>query len=156
MKTILPLALLTSALLLPLGCSTTSRPPPTDDQVERLTRIATVAEIAAYTGAGYYLLEHPGERDKVQIAITALDALSSTNGFNGAALQQALSTLPIKEFKSEKGSLLVGAAVLLYESELSRLTPIDQGPLVMLVSARVKNGLQRALDQTGGSSASPK
>jgi hypothetical protein len=133
------------SLLLP-GCATA--PKPTDDQVDRLNRIATVAEIAAYTGAGFWLVEHPTERDKVQLAITALDALSSTNGFNGAALQQALSTLPLKELKSEKGSLLVGAAVLLYETEFSRMTPIEQGPLVAIVSARVKSGLQRALDQT--------
>lgn len=145
-----PLPLLTLGLgLWTLGLSgCASTPKPTEDQVERISRAATVAEIAAYTGAGFWLLEHPGDRDKVTLAISALDGLSSTNGYSGLALAQALSILPIKELKGEKGSLLVGAAVLLYETELSRLTPIEQGPYVAIMTGRIRAGLQRALDQT--------
>ncbi len=132
------------ALWLP-GCATA---PPAEDEVARLHRVATVAEIAAYTGAGYWLLEHPNDREKITIAVAALDALSSTNGFSAAALHKALLTLPISELKSDKGALLVGGAVLLYEAELNRLTPIHQGPYVAVVTGRVRAGLQRALDQT--------
>ena len=129
------------------GCASTPKAPKEDD-LQRMTQAATVAEIAAYTGAGYWLVEHPNDRGKIEMAITALDALSATNGFNGAALSQALSGLPIKELKSQQGSLLIGAAVLLYETELTRLTPIDQGPYVAVISGRIRAGLQRALDQT--------
>ncbi len=150
MKTCAPvLLILQFCLVLLCGCASAPRPAPAPaDEVTRISQVATVAEIAAYTGAGYWLLDHPKERDKVTLAVAALDALSSTNGFNGAALTQALASLPISQFKSEKGTLLVGAAVLLYETEFSRLTPIEQGPYVAVVASRVRAGLQRALDQT--------
>lgn len=143
-----PLAmLLTLGMAFLSGCAST--PKPEEREMQRLSHAATVAELAAYTGAGYWLLDHPKDRDKITMAVLALEALSATNGFNAIALHQALSSLPIKELKSEKGSLFVGAAVLLYEAELSRMTPIDQGPYVAVISSRVRAGLLRALEQTG-------
>lgn len=137
------------ALLVSSGCSSTPRnSAQPEDGVQRMARVATVAELAAYTGAGYWLLEHPQDRDKVGMVVLALDQLGSTNGFNALALHQALSALPVKELKSDKGALIVGAAVLLYETELSRLTPIEQNTYVAIVASRVRSGLNRALEQT--------
>lgn len=135
------LCILSLCLSLWTGCATTS-----NDRTA-IERIGNVAELAAYTGAALHLVDHPEGAGRIGLAINALDNLASTNGFNAIALSQALSQLPIKELSGEKGHILIGAAVLLYEAELSQLTPIEQPPYVQAVATRVRAGLYRALQQ---------
>lgn len=117
------------------GCST-AQPTSQSD------RLANIAELAAYTGTALWLVDHPADAPKFQAAAVALGGLGAGDP---VALQQILSTLPLKELKGEKGAIIIGAAILLYESELPHLTPIDQASLAAVVARRVQSGINRAL-----------
>ena len=138
MKSYLLIAAL--ALALNTGCSVFKATEPTGAQ--RVERVAAIAELAAYTGTALRLVDHPEDRAKFQ---AASDALAATTTGDSAALQRVLATLPVKELKGEKGAVIIGAAVLLYETELKRLTTIDQTSLAGAVSKSVRSGIARAL-----------
>lgn len=141
------LALIAAGFALILsGCSTTGAggPAGATNEAARIERIAGVAEVAAYSGAGYWLLDHPQDRDKFAAAIAALGAVTG----DPVEFRNALGGLPVKELKGDKGALIVGAAVLLYETEFAQLTHIDQRSAVAVVARHVRAGLARALEQT--------
>jgi RecA/RadA recombinase len=139
MKVILLLAALT--LTVNTGCSI-FKAPTEASAADRIERIGAVAELAAYTGTALWLTEHPGDRAKFQ---AAADALAAATTGDLVVLQKVLASLPVKELKGEKGAIIIGAAILLYETELSRLTKIDQASAVAVVSAKVRAGITRAL-----------
>ena len=120
-----------------VGCSTTQ--PGSGSQTER---IGNLVELAAYTGTAVWLVDHPGDAPKFRAAAIALGALTTGDPI---ALHQILSTLPIKELKSEKGAIIIGVAILLYEAELPHLTPINQASLAALVAKRIQSGINLAL-----------
>lgn len=122
------------------GCSIFKPSQPTDAQ--RIARVSAIAELAAYTGTALRLTDHPEDRAKFQ---AASDSLAASTSNDPAALQRVLAALPVKELKGEKGAVIVGAAVLLYEAELSRLTSIDQTSLAAAVSVSIRSGINRAL-----------
>lgn len=135
---------ISSLLLCALLCSCSIFKAPTETGAQRIERIGAVAELAAYTGTALRLVDHPEDRAKFQ---AAADALAGVTAGDTAALQRVLASLPVKELKGEKGAIIVGAAILLYETELKRLTQIDQASAVAVVSKKVRDGIARALAQ---------
>lgn len=132
--------ILASVIISLCGCSIFKPAQPTETQ--RIERVAAIAELAAYTGTALRLVDHPEDRPKF---LAASDALAAATTTDPAALQRVLATLPVKELRGEKGAVIVGAAVLLYETELKRLTSIDQSSFVGAVSKSVRSGIARAL-----------
>lgn len=135
--------LILCVLLSLTGCSI-FRPATEPTAAQRIERVSAIAELAAYTGTAVRLVDHPEDRAKFQ---AAADALGAASAGDSTALQRVLSTLPVKELKGDKGAIIIGAAVLLYETELKRLTTIDQTSLVGAVSASIRAGITRALTQ---------
>ena len=125
------------------GCSI-FKPTTEPTAAQRIERISAIAELAAYTGTAVRLSDHPEDRVKFQ---AAADALGAATAGDTAALQRVLSTLPVKELKGDKGAIIIGAAILLYEAEVKRSTTIDQTSLVGAVSASIRAGITRALAQ---------
>jgi hypothetical protein len=135
MKTISIILLL--ACLSLVGCSTV---PP-----NQTAQLAGIAEVAAFTGTAYYLADHPEKAPLFEAAKQALDGLINDGNSDPAAFSKALSALPIKELKGDKGVIVVGAAVILWDTYASQVTTLDQKQKVMPVVIAVRNGLARAL-----------
>lgn len=124
------------------GCSI-FKPVTEPTEAQRVERVAAIAELAAYTGTAVWIVDHPADRIKFK---AASDALAASSG-DTAALQRVLASLPVKELKGEKGAIIIGAAIILYETEIKRLTHVDQSSLAGAVSKSVKAGIDRALTQ---------
>jgi hypothetical protein len=125
--------------LLAAGCAG-FKPQPADYQ--------SLAELAAYDGATLWLKAHPGDRGYFDAAQQLLTSLIADAKWDPVAFQQALATLPIKELKTDTGSIIVGSAVALYTMALREAQPIDQPALVKAFEIGVRNGLQWALSGT--------
>lgn len=129
-----------ASLALSTGCATVQPGAPTQAE-----RIGNIAEVAAYTGTAVWLVDHPADAPKFAAAAAALGVLTAPSPED---LHRILYTLPIRQLKSEKGVIIIGAAILLYESELPRLTPIDQQSLAGTVARRIQSGITNALANT--------
>lgn len=136
-------SLLCASLLTFTGCSILKAPTEMT-QAQRIERAGAIAELAAYTGTALRIVDHPEDRAKFQ---AASDALAAATTGDSVALQRILATLPVKELKGEKGAIIIGAAILLYETELKRLTAVDQASLVGTVSLKIRAGIARALTE---------
>lgn len=121
-----------------MGCSTVQNP-------NQTAQLAGIAEVAAYTGTAYYLADHPEKAPLFEASLQALNGLINDNNSDPAAFTKALSALPIKELKGDKGVIVVGAAVILWDTYASQVTTLDQAKKVMPVVIGVRNGLARAL-----------
>jgi hypothetical protein len=130
--------LLAVALVLSPGCSSI----PLEDQTREM---ATIAEVAAYTGARYDLLEHPGHRVFFEASLAALDSLVRDEDYDPQKFAAALQGLPIKELRDDQGALLVGSAVILWDAYAARVINLDKTKFVQPVIAAVQRGLRRAL-----------
>jgi hypothetical protein len=158
--------ILTSALL--LGCASVGSNPAADAQ--RIQRLSTVAEIAAFSGTTYWLQSHPADRVYFAASLAALDALLKDRNYDPQALTAALSSLPIKQLQGDKGALIVSAATILYDGYASEVVNLDKATYIAPVISAIRNGLFRALNPgqalpakagdpgtppSGGSSAAP-
>jgi hypothetical protein len=136
MKTISIILLL--ACLSLVGCSTVPQ--------NQTAQLAGIAEVAALHWNR--LLFRGPSRESAAIRSEpkqALNGLINDNNSDPAAFTKALSALPIKELKGDKGVIVVGAAVILWDTYASQVTTLDQAKKVMPVVIAVRNGLARAL-----------
>mgnify|MGYP001451853375 CR=1 FL=1 len=93
--------LLAAVLVLSAGCSSI----PLEDETREM---ATIAEVAAYTGARYDLLEHPGHRVFYEASLAALNSLVQDADYDPQKFAAALQGLPIKELRDDQGALRRG------------------------------------------------
>jgi hypothetical protein len=135
MKTI-SLILLLACLSL-VGCSTV----PSD----KTAQLAGLAEVAAFSGTAYYLADHPDKAPIFEAAKQALDGLIADGNSDPIAFQKALANLPVKELKGDKGVIVVGAAIILWDTYAGQITKLDQAKKVLPVIVAVRDGLARAL-----------
>jgi hypothetical protein len=145
MKT-LTFILAAAALIVTSGCATL--PDGSADVAKTLQRVGNVAELAAFTGTTIHLADNPQDRPHFEIAVQALDGLSSTNNFDPAKLAEVLQSLPIRELQDPKAKIIIGSAIMLYEFELRELIPVEQPLYVAAVLARVRGGISRGLAAT--------
>lgn len=120
-----------------MGCSTVPS--------NQTAQLAGIAEVAAFTGTAYYLADHPEKAPIFEAAKQALDGLIADGNSDPAAFSKALASLPIKELKGDKGAIMVGAAVILWDTYAGQITKLDQAKKVLPVIQAVRNGLARAL-----------
>lgn len=136
---VLPLILVSCLIIGATGCAT---------GVATTKNIATVAKIAAYEGSKYEIKQDPGSRRYFVAGRDALRGLLSSTNYNPIAFKAALQTLPIKELKSSEATLLLDAAVTLWEPYASRLTALDSEEKVKPVMEAVEVGLTMAIEET--------
>lgn len=106
---------------------------------------AVLFELAAYTGASIELAEHPGSRPAFRAAQAAIKRLIDTQNYSPAELVSALKDLKVKEFKGPKGTLIVTAAVILWQKSTANLAPIDNESKVLPVLLALDKGFSQAL-----------
>jgi hypothetical protein len=133
-------------LLLSLtGCVTT----PDGHNVPDVKLMCSVAQTAAYTGSSIYLLSHPQDRPKFELARNSLQALIAAGTFSAEDLTRALQSLPIKQLEGEKGILIVGTAVSLWDAYGQQLVELDKAQVfetyILPVAIAIKAGLDSAL-----------
>lgn len=124
------------------GCVTNKTPTTVGEKAQRM---AMVAELASFTGATVWLSGHPEDRDKFVTALNAVELLLLAENGTPAQLAEALKGLPIDELKSKEGTLIIGAAAILYDAYLREYVNMDTTVYLKPVIAGIHSGLSRAL-----------
>lgn len=114
-------------------------------------QLASLARVAAFTGAATYLQSHPEDTDKFEMAYKAVDSLLLSDTIDPLALREALSMLPSDELRGDKSAIIISAAMLLFEGLNGGVTPVDTPPEVKAFAVAIRDGLALALGGTGGS-----
>jgi hypothetical protein len=133
------------------GCASVGSNPAADAQ--RIQRLSTIAELAAFTGSQYWLHDHPQDRQYFAVSLAALDSLLKDRNYDPQALTAALSSLPVRQLQGDKGALIVSAATILYDGYASEVVNLDKATYIAPVIAAIRNGLFRALNPGSGPKA---
>ena len=136
-------ALILAGALLLVGCAST---PETTQATVR--RVATFAELAAYTGAQVDIVANPGHRAAYVAAHQALDAMLQSENYSPSEFADALKLLPIKELKGYQGAIIVTSAIVVWQDYSKEVLDLDKGVYIKPIIMSVNNGLVRALDAT--------
>lgn len=137
-KTKLILTIIGTALA--VGCATTnSSSDPMDPD-----NMAFIAELAAYDGAALYLADHPEAKAKFEEVRNRLLQLSEAGTIDAATFLEVMRTLHIRELQSEKGSILVGSALILWDRYAKTAIDLDTTKVKPVLDG-VRRGLDRAL-----------
>lgn len=143
MKTLI--STITLAALL-TACTTT----PTGQRVPDVKSMAAVAREAAHVGTVVWLQKNPGDRATFQKVQLGLHTLIAAGTFNAADLTQLLQQLPVNELKDpQTGTLIVGAAVTLWDVYGQQLTSLDKSQVfatyILPVAKALADGFDAAL-----------
>jgi hypothetical protein len=118
--------------------------------------IAGTAKSAAYLGTKIYLeglpprlAGHPEAREEFVLARNSVLTLLALGNFSAGDLTAALQNLPIKELQGETGTLIVGEAVVLWDSYGRQLSSLDKAQVfqgyIKPVAQAICEGLTMAL-----------
>lgn len=128
------------ALLVFTGCTTTR-------EQQRLTdEMVSVAEVAAFVGTSVHLIDNPTDRVYFRIALNALNAALADHDYDPAGFAEILSELPMHEIQGDKGAVIVGTAVILWERYSRQIVALDTEETVKPVMIAVRDGINRALN----------
>jgi hypothetical protein len=144
------------------GASVTNKVP--DDMAIAIA--AGAAKSAAYLGTKVYLeglpprlAGHPADRDKFELARSSVKALIAAGTFTSADLAAALQGLPIRELQGSEGTLIVGEAVVLWDTYGRLLANLDKAQafksFVLPFAQAVADGLDLALGPPGSPAVTP-
>lgn len=132
------------ALLCLTACKTTN-----PDGTANFDNMEWSCKFITYNASGFYLLQHPDQRFKFEVAKGGLDALIADGSLDPAALANFLATtLPISELRDGPTAILFGSAALILEKATSQLEPVNALPAVTAVATGIRDGLALALQQT--------
>lgn len=140
------LSIMTIFLMLSLcGCVTNSE----GKKVPDVRLMQSVAQTAAYTGTALWLKAHSNDRGKFELARSSLAALIAAGSFDAVQLTQVLQTLPVKELQSEQGTMIIGAAVSLWDAYGRQLGELDKAKVfdtyILPVAKSILTGLDAGL-----------
>ncbi len=132
-------------LLLLVGCQTLNSPATSD-------RVARLAGLAADLGTRAVLAANPTYRPAFTLALGSLNVLIAAGNEDPAKFAEALQDLPINQLKGGDSSYLyISAAVVVWDEVSSVATGINKSELVRKTTLAVRDGLARALGQSGSS-----
>ena len=107
--------------------------------------LQTACSAAAYAGASVRLSSHPDDAPRFALAVAALDLLIADGHFDPVSLHTALSTLPVDALHGDTGTIIIDAAVVLFQTITGGKTPLEQAPYVQAAAKGCRNGLAMAL-----------
>lgn len=122
-----------------VGCVTPGKP--------NWQAMGPLFETAAYTGTRVYLNQNPSKSPIFKSTVGLLDALVKDPEVNAAKFATALQGLPIKELQDPTATIIIGSAVILWDSYKSYI-PVgaqEQAAVVRPLVQRVRNGIGLAL-----------
>ena len=109
------------------------------------TSLETMCRTAAFAGASVRLSAHPDDAPRFALAVAALDLLIADGHFDPVSLHTALSTLPVDALHGDTGTIIIGAAVVLFTTITGGQTPLEQAPYVQAAARGIRTGLAMAL-----------
>lgn len=113
---------------------------------QKIALASTIAYEATFVGTAIDLKSHPERRAAYELSAAFLDSWLIANANTQADLAVALQKLPIKEFQSDTGALIVSGIVTVYS--LAKDTFIDIAntpPWIAGVGGAISRGLHGAL-----------
>lgn len=128
-----------AALMALAGCVTPGKP--------NWQALGPLFETAAYTGTRVYLNQNPGKTPVFKSTVGLLDALVKDPEVNAEKFAKALQGLPIKELQDPTATIIIGSAVILWDSYKGYI-PVgaqEQAVVVRPLVQRVRNGIGLAL-----------
>lgn len=148
------------AALLGAGCTKTTLSVPSNgtNQVSTVSvpdvqLMCGVAKSAAYLGTSVWLYGlppglagHPQDREAFETARTSIKALIAAGSFTSGDLSAALQALPIKELQGESGTIVVGEAVILWDTYGRQLANLDKTRVFETYLLPVATALCQGLD----------
>lgn len=134
---VIPIAL--AGLL--LGCQTVNSP--------FVGIAANIAQSAARLGVLYDLQANPQHRIAFEVGKVALDGFLNAGDFNALKLQTLLQSLPIDQFKGERGAIIVEGAVLIYSIATATMFDVRSAPAVQMIATAIRDGLAAGLAGSG-------
>lgn len=134
---------LTLALCILSGCSTTPR---TQTDANKIARASAVAHAAAFTACRWELADRPGDRAYWLTAKNALDDLLKAQNYDPVAFRNALSALPIKELRSDVGTLAIEGAITLYDGLANQSVNLQGQVWLAPIMTAVRDGIAKALE----------
>lgn len=140
------LAVLLVVAVLASGCATTKEGQPPATPRDSAATVGAIAESVTYSAVAWDLADNPQRRTNYAHAAQMLKALLLLPEISPAGLHQVLSTLPIRELRSDKARILIGNAEIVYQTVLRQQTPITLPAYVRTVAERTLAGLDRALE----------
>jgi hypothetical protein len=140
MKTNLSLICLLALLT---GCVST----PTGTKPD-LARIGRVAGVSAYIGAVYDMQHNPDHRPAYTLAVASLQSMVDTQNYDATALAASLQTIGVRELTGSDGSIIIHAALFVWDEILRTSSPVLEKEEVKAVLQPILNGLERALKAT--------
>ena len=123
-----------------IGCATH------EQNVILTDEMAAIAELAAYNGTIIHVHDNPGDRPIFDAVEQALAAALAAEDYDPVQFADTLRVLPLDKLSGDKGDLLVGSAVIIWQRYSQRLMALDEEAAVRPVIEAVRNGMQRALN----------
>ena len=112
---------------------------------DKISRMTTVAALAAYTGASIDLVDNPDHKATYEATVALLSMLLDTQDYDPIKFAEAIRQLPVKELKGDKGVIIIGAAIILWDQYAREVTHLDRATYIAPVIRGVTDGLRRAL-----------
>lgn len=142
---VLPIFLCLGLVVALPACVTT----PEGKTVPDVALMQSVAHDAAFLGTTFYLQAKPQDRLLFQMARNSLATLIAAGEFSPDQLTAAFAALPIKTLQSQQGTLIIGAAVSLWDAYGRQLATLDKDQVfptyVLPVAKSILAGLDLAL-----------
>ncbi len=111
--------------------------------------MGNLAQFASYTGARVDMAKSTNHCAIYSSVTRTLDSMDASGNFDPVAFTAALQTLPIKELKDPRASILIGSAVILWDSYSSHIVSSNQLQTVRPVLEGVNAGLKKAVLDSG-------
>lgn len=134
MKTLLVLPLI---VLLSAGCATT--------QEDRISQVRILSYAAASIGTREALRENLAWRPQFELAYANLNTMVETKTITGEFLRGVLSSLPVKELKSDSARIAIEGATILYDVIVGDKVNLEAAPYVMAAATGIRDGMKVAL-----------
>lgn len=137
--------LICAALTLSIGCSTMSTE-------QRINNVASLANLAAYTGTAIHLEDNEQDAPFFAAAVAALDKLADDGTYQPAELLAALEVLPVDMLNDSggKSAIIITGAVMLFDQGANQLITPDTPQAVRQIAAAIRDGINLALERQKG------
>lgn len=133
MKTLLTLPL----IVLFAGCATV--------QEDRIAQVRILSYAAASIGTREALTQNLAWRPQFELAYANLNTLVENKTVTGEFLRGVLSSLPVKELKSDSARIAIEGATILYDVIVGDKVNLEAAPYVMAAATGIRDGMKVAL-----------
>ena len=130
------------AVLALTGCALFS---PSSTQEAKLQDVQNLSYAAASIGTSVALAQNPGWRPGFETAYNDLDQMLKSKLITGLLLRNVISSLPVKELKSDTARIAIEGATTLYDATVGDKINVENQPYVVAAATGIRDGMGVAL-----------